>query len=239
MVGLDRCWAIIPAAGSGRRMGAAVPKQYLPLNGRPVIVHTIERLINHPRIAGVVVVLQASDRHWPAAVTYLPASASARLECVAGGIERSHSVLNGLRLLRHRAPDSDWALIHDAVRPCLRFDDLTQLIDTVSTASAEGGLLGSALTDTIKRTDANGRVVQTVPRDRLWRAFTPQMFRIGALTEALDVALSRGQTYTDEAQAMEQTGARPQLVCGHSDNIKITTAADLALAENILIQMRP
>lgn len=221
----SRCWAVVPAAGSGTRMGAAVPKQYLHLRGRTVLEHTLARLGMHPRIAGIVVALSPSDTLWPTLRFDFPA----RLMTTAGGSERCHSVLNGLERLAELAAPDDWVLVHDAARPCLRAADIDHLLAVL--ADGEGGLLGLPLIDTVKRTDEAGHILQTVPREGLWRALTPQMFRFGALRAALRDAVTKGVAVTDEAAAMELAGCRPRIVEGCGDNIKITRPDDLILAE--------
>lgn len=220
-----RYWAVVPAAGVGRRMGGTVPKQYLTLRDRPVIEHTLHTLVEHPRIARVIVAVSAADSWW-AACCY---DGDPRVQRVAGGRERADSVLNGLLALQDQAADEDWVLVHDAARPCLQRSDLDKLMQGLSQHPV-GGLLAIPLADTIKRADGTGAVQETVPREQLWRAFTPQMFRYGALREALERARDRHQLVTDEACAMELAGAAPQLVEGRSDNIKITSPDDLVLA---------
>lgn len=227
-------WAIVPAAGVGSRMGAPLPKQYLQLDGQTVIEHTLERLCAHPRIEAVVVPLSDSDQWW----AEIDLGRFAKPVIAApGGAERCHSVLNGLACLAGRAGDDDWVLVHDAARPCLRLEDLELLIDTLSDHPS-GGLLGLPVADTMKRTDATGEVVETVSRDQLWRALTPQMFRCRALREALTQALADGYLVTDDASAMEHAGYRPRMVEGHGDNIKITRPQDLLLAQTYLQQQR-
>lgn len=221
-----RCWAVIPAAGIGRRMGTDVPKQYLPLRGKTVIEHSVERLSSHPGISAVVVVLSAGDRWW----ARLAAAGDGRVIRATGGAERCHSVLNGLRVLSERAAPNDWVLVHDAVRPCVRAQDVARLI-AAAAGHPSGALLGLPVRDTMKRADAHGDVCETVERAGLWHALTPQMFRLGALSEALEHTLARGVLVTDEAQAMELTGTRPRMVESHPDNIKITRREDLELAE--------
>jgi 2-C-methyl-D-erythritol 4-phosphate cytidylyltransferase len=212
-------------------MGGATPKQYLPLGGRTVIDHALERLLQHPSIAGVVVVLGAQDEWWP---TTAFASHPAVMRA-AGGVERCHSVRNGLGELGGRAAEHDWVLVHDAARPCLRPEDLERLISGVSEHPV-GGLLGVPVRDTMKRTDASGGVRETVPREHLWHAFTPQMFRLGVLRDALDLALDQDHEVTDEASAMEFAGHRPLMIEGHADNLKVTRPEDLALAGFYLSQ---
>ncbi len=222
-------WIVIPAAGVGKRMGADVPKQYLPLQGRPVIVHTLERLAALPGVRGVMVAVSAEDRHWPALELSLPVP----LWTAEGGVERCHSVLNALTDLGLHAQEADWVLVHDAARPCVRRADLERLVETLQDDPV-GGLLAMPVRDTMKRAEPDGRVVTTEPREGLWHALTPQMFRLGALRHALEEAIEAEDLVTDEAAAMERAGFRPRLVEGHGDNIKITRPEDLALAEFFL-----
>ena len=224
-----RYWVVIPAAGAGSRMGADMPKQYLPLIGRPVLAHTLERLAGHPRVAGTVVVLAPDDRRWDG----LDLGPLARPRRVDGGAERCQSVLNGLEALAGEAADDDWALVHDAARPCVRREDIDRLLDDLADHPV-GGLLGLPVRDTMKRADATGTVRETVSREGLWHALTPQIFRYGRLRRALGTVLESGRLVTDEAQAMELAGYRPQMVEGSPDNIKVTHPRDLALAELFL-----
>ena len=223
-----RYWAMVPAAGAGKRMGLAVPKQYLSLAGRPVIAHTLASLLHHPRIDGVAVAIGAGDEWWPTVAAEL--NAAKPLRVVTGGAERCHSVLNGLEALSEPAQPEDWVLVHDAARPCLTAGDLDRLIDTLADDPV-GGLLAVPVRDTLKQADDAGRVAATVDRSRLWHALTPQMFRLGMLHEALRAALARGLLVTDEAAAIEAAGFAPRLVEGRADNLKITRPEDLALAE--------
>lgn len=228
-------WALVPAAGSGSRMGVAIPKQHLPLRGRPVIVHALETLCSHPRIQGVQVVLAKGDDAWLQVPPLLGHQARKLLPPVPGGASRAESVLNGLRHLARLADPEDWVLVHDAARPCLRKADLDALIEVLR-GGCEGAILGAPVADTLKRVDG-GHIVGTTSREGLWRAFTPQAFRLGALKVALTSALEEGGEITDEASAMESFGDRPCMVRGHADNIKITVAEDLPLAEHILAAM--
>lgn len=224
-------WALVPAAGIGARMGADRPKQYLPLLGRPLIAHALERLCTHPRLRGVMVGIADNDPYWPA----VSVPFSRFLGTYTGGAERAVTVRNGLQaLVAHARPD-DWVLVHDAVRPCLRHSDIDALMDAAA-ACPDGGLLALPITDTIKRADREARVTETVVREGLWRALTPQMFRVAQLSDALDSALRAGVTITDEAAAIERAGGRPLLVPGQADNLKVTLPADLALAELYLKQ---
>lgn len=207
-------------------MGARVPKQYLPLLGRPIIEHTLERLCTTPRVSGVVVAVSENDGWWPDVRT----ACKVRPLQAPGGEERCHSVLNALRLLEERAGPDDWVMVHDAVRPCLRTADVERLVSAVADHPV-GGLLALPVRDTMKRADPDGQVEETVSRDALWHALTPQMFRLGVLRAALEGALADGVIVTDESQAVERAGGSPLLVEGHGDNIKITRAGDLPLAE--------
>ena len=235
-----RYWVVVPAAGAGRRMGAAIPKQYLPLAGRPVLAHTLSTFLTPPRIAGLVVVISAEDEYWPQVAAQLPQDKPCLV--TNGGAERSASVLNGLQALTTIAQLEDWVLVHDAARPCLRASDLELLISTLANDPL-GGLLAVPVSDTLKQADARERVMATADRSTLWRALTPQMFRLGALLAALRQAQAKGLSITDEAMAVEASGGAPRLVEGRADNLKITKPEDLALAEFYLrggleIQMR-
>lgn len=224
-------WAVIPAAGAGLRMGSDLPKQYLKLLGKTVLEHTIERLAKYPDICGIVVALSADDPYWPR----LSIATEKTLHTVNGGAERCHSVLNALNYLGGFADKDDWVLVHDAARPCIRQDDLERLINELR-SHPYGGLLGLPVSDTMKRTDSSGNVVETVERSQLWRALTPQMFPLGVLRDAIQSAIDNGELVTDDASAMELSGKAPHMVEGHSDNIKITRPQDLKLAELYLAQ---
>lgn len=210
-------------------MGSAVPKQYLPLAGRTVIEHTLERISGAPYLAGIVIALAPDDEYWPRLQLNYPVP----IYYVQGGAERVDSVLAGLNYLSELAAPDDWVLVHDAARPCLRVTDLEHLVSQLETHPV-GGLLALPIADTVKRTTENGRVIATLARVNLWRALTPQMFRFDQLRAALTDALARGDVPTDESAAIEATGLQPQIVIGHADNIKITHAGDLALAELFL-----
>jgi 2-C-methyl-D-erythritol 4-phosphate cytidylyltransferase len=215
-------------------MRATLPKQYLALNDRPVIAHALARLCAHARVHGVWVGIAADDAYWRAHAAEWACSPKLR-GTYPGGATRADTVLNGLAALAGQAQDHDWVLVHDAVRPCLRGADVDRLIADVE-ATEDGGLLALPMADTVKRGDEQGCVVETVSRRGLWRALTPQMFRVGRLREALQQAHARGIEVTDEAMAIELAGGHPRLVPGHPDNIKITLPGDLALAELFLKQ---
>lgn len=231
---LPRYWAVVPAAGSGTRMGGELPKQYLPLRGRMVIEHTLQRLLRHAKISGVVVAVANPDPYFAAIRARLPDYGKPLL-MAEGGAERCHSVLNALRALEPVASATDWVLVHDAVRPCLRHVDIDRLIQALD-GHPSGGLLGLRLNDTIKRVDAASGVRATENRSELWRALTPQMFHLGALSAALAQAIAEQAPVTDECAAMERLGAVPLIVQGAPDNIKITHPQDLPLAEFYLSQ---
>lgn len=224
-------WVIVPAAGVGKRMGSSTPKQYLELLGRPVINHTLERVLLHPAIDGVYVALGEEDAWW--ADTEFASHPD--IVRVAGGSERCFSVLNALRKLAGRAQPHDWVLVHDAARPCLRRRDIDHLISMLESHPA-GGLLGVPVRDTMKRTSDTDEINETVDRNNLWHAYTPQMFRFDRLSAAMQGAIDAGYLVTDEASAIEWAGERPLMVEGHPDNIKITRPEDLALAEFYLSQ---
>ncbi len=217
--------AVVPAAGAGRRMGADIPKQYLQIHGKAVIDWTLQTLLSHPDIESLVVALSADDEYWPDTLS----ASDSRVRTVTGGEERCHSVLNALEALVPAAGEDDWVLVHDAARPCVRPDDISRLIRLAS--NGVGGVLGVPVHDTMKKTDTDGGIIETVERKRLWHAFTPQMFPLGLLRHSLRAALAAGVEVTDEASAMEWAGYRPLMVEGAATNIKITRPADLSLAE--------
>lgn len=224
-----RRWAIVPAAGQGSRFGAEKPKQYTTLLGRPIVSWTLASLLAEPSLAGIMVALSPGDDHWAT----VPEASDPRVRLCRGGERREQSVANALEALEGAAADTDWVLVHDAARPCLRTDDLQALFLELGDDSV-GGLLAVPVSDTLKRGDDSDRVDATVPRDGLWRALTPQMFRYGLLRRALALCLERGRTVTDEAAAIECLGLQPKLVRGHSDNIKVTNPEDAVLAAAIL-----
>ncbi|MEZ5463050.1 2-C-methyl-D-erythritol 4-phosphate cytidylyltransferase [Dokdonella sp.] len=221
-------WCVVPAAGRGSRFGADLPKQYMLVAGKPLIQWTLERLAAHPRIAGILVTLAQSDPCWDAMGLRLDKP----LLRVNGGNQRADSVLAGLRGLPESVADGDFVLVHDAARPCIHPGDIDDLVERG--LEAGGALLAAPLRDTLKRAAEDSRVQETESRDHRWRAMTPQFFRRGELQSALESAQRRGVAISDEAMAMEQAGFRPMLVEGREDNIKVTTPADLAIAEYLL-----
>jgi 2-C-methyl-D-erythritol 4-phosphate cytidylyltransferase len=232
-----RYFVVMPAAGSGRRFAASVPKQYAALGTSTVIEHALAPFEADPDCAGIVVTVAKDDTTWPA----VAARRGRLIETAAGGEKRAHSVRNGLRALVVRARDDDWIMVHDAARPCLVAADIECLKRELAPHPV-GGLLAMPLADTLKRALEPGtrstHVDATLDRDGLWRAATPQVFRHGVLLRALEAAIEAGRMPTDEAQAVEWSGQRPRLVAGRADNIKVTTAEDLGLAAAILAARR-
>lgn len=226
------CWGIVPAAGTGKRFGAAIPKQYLPLHGKTVCEHSLGRLLEVAALQHIVVCLSPEDSQF----ARLPIARHSRLSTILGGAERCHSVLNGLHALQGKADDKDWVLVHDVARPCVRPADIEHLIRQVQQQKAIGGILANPVRDTMKRADPQQQVIETVSRDHLWHALTPQMFPLGLLRQALQAALTDQALVTDEASAMERLGYHPLLVEGHPDNLKITHPQDLPLAGLFLRQ---
>ncbi len=217
--------AIVPAAGVGSRMQADRPKQYLTIQGKTVLEHTVEKLLSHPKVDHVVVAISQGDPYYP----QLAIANHPQVTRVDGGQERADSVLSGLQFVAQQGL-AEWVLVHDAARPCVTLQDIDALIDS-ATAHAVGGILAAPVKDTMKRSHANQDIDHTVERVNLWHALTPQMFKTQLLTSALERALEQGAVITDEASAIEWIGQNPMLVTGRSDNIKITQPEDLALAE--------
>jgi 2-C-methyl-D-erythritol 4-phosphate cytidylyltransferase len=222
-------WALVPAAGSGRRFGGDVPKQYLHAAGKPLIGHALEALLAHPQMDGAVVALAADDPHWPGWTTL---HGKPVVTCV-GGVERADSVLAALHALPENVAHDALLLVHDAARPNVRGGDLSTLI-AAANVQRDGAILAAPVRDTLKASDADHRIEATVPRAGLWRALTPQAFRRDLLQRALQAAQAAGVTVTDEAMAVERLGLHPVLVEGREDNLKVTTPADLALVEFLL-----
>jgi len=220
--------AVVPAAGVGARMGANIPKQYLMLQDKAVIEHTLTALLSHPRIEAVVVALGPEDS-WFADIAIAKDPAIIR---VNGGKERADSVLAGLQACQ----SYHWVLVHDAARPCLTHSDVDSLI-AGALESEHGAILGCQVRDTMKRTNTSGHIIATVDRDLLWHALTPQMFPVKLLTDALTTGLADNANITDEASAIERLGFMPKMVVGRADNIKITRPEDMPLAMLYLQQL--
>jgi 2-C-methyl-D-erythritol 4-phosphate cytidylyltransferase len=216
-------WAVVPAAGSSRRFGGDVPKQYRDIGGKPVLRWSLEKLAA-AGVDGIVVVLAADDHRWP---DWREVD-GVKIVTAIGGAERVDSVLSGLRALPPWVADDTPILVHDAARPCVRVADIERLL------RAGAGLLAVPMRDTVKQRLEDR--VATLPREALWRAQTPQCFARGVLTVALASARAGGRTPTDEAQAMEWLGHPIALIEGSEDNLKITTEQDLRLAHWLLIE---
>jgi len=226
-------WAVIPAAGSGSRMHSDTPKQYLEFQGKTIIEHCLDRLLSHPGIDGAVIVLAQDDRSWEK----LEYDASKPVFIADGGETRLHSVYSGLTTLQYRCGNDAIALVHDAVRPLVSHDDLGKVIAAARQHTA-GAILAAAVNDTLKLQNDNLEIARTVPREGLWRAFTPQVFHLQVLLNALRRVIDDNIAITDDAQAVELAGYSPALVAGNTENLKITTPADLALAERIWLNQR-
>jgi 2-C-methyl-D-erythritol 4-phosphate cytidylyltransferase len=224
-------WAIVPAAGIGKRMQSVIPKQYLPLNGRPVLEHTLNTLLENKNISGLVIALQQDDAYF----SDIKINSGKPVLRAAGGVERADSVLNALTTLFQYDQfnaDNDWVMVHDAVRACLTQQDIETLVSEVA-EDKNGGLLALPVRDTMKRQNVDKAiacVAKTINRENLWHALTPQYFHAASLKTALEKAQLDGISITDESSAMEFAGFSPKLVQGHEDNIKITRPGDLRLA---------
>ena len=219
--------ALVPAAGSGSRFGAELPKQYAMLHGKPVLQHALDRLQQQFPLDRLYVVLAADDELFDAMISMT--AIVTPLRC--GGATRGASVHNAL-LRMTDVVDDDWIVVHDAVRPCVDADSSLRLQRELATDGV-GGFLALPVTDTLKRVDADARVVRTEPREGLWRAQTPQMFRHGVLRRAL--ALPGQDAWTDEAQAVEALGLKARAIPGHAFNVKVTFPDDLAMASAIMV----
>lgn len=219
-----QCWAVVPAAGVGKRMQADRPKQYLPLAGKTVIEHTLTRLLESGAFQKVAVAISVEDPYWPE----LSIAKHPDVITAPGGKERADSVLSALNALKDLASDDDWVLVHDAARPCLTTADIHLQIETLKNDGV-GGILALSSHDTLKHVDGD-TITATIDRKHVWRALTPQMFKYGMLRDALQQT-EGNPAVTDEASALELLGYKPKIVEGRPDNIKITRPEDLALAQ--------
>ncbi|MFK7814800.1 MAG: 2-C-methyl-D-erythritol 4-phosphate cytidylyltransferase [Gammaproteobacteria bacterium] len=227
-------WVIVPAAGTSQRMATSVPKQYLPLSGSTVIEASLRNFLKHPNVLGVVVALHKDDSNWE----NLAINSDSKIHTVLGGESRSASVLNAIRYLKNTpAEDQDFVIVHDAARPCLRYTDLELLMQQLENDDV-GGILAAPVIDTLKVIEKQDKslstIVKTLDRESIWRALTPQMFRLDVLSRALEYCVKQNIDITDEASAIEQLGLRVKLVKGQSDNIKITHTEDIELAAGVL-----
>lgn len=227
MSDLQNIWVVIPAAGVGKRMKSAIPKQYLQINNKTILEHTIARFSNRADISGVMIALSPDDEYFDNSLI----SRGSDIFRTTGGNERSDSVHNALRALSElTANDEDWVLVHDAARPCVAQADIDRLIKECLDLQ-QGGILAMPVRDTMKRQSThNNTIAHTENREGLWHALTPQMFRLGELRAALEQSFSDGFSVTDEASAMEYCDMHPLLVEGASSNIKVTRPSDLSLA---------
>jgi 2-C-methyl-D-erythritol 4-phosphate cytidylyltransferase len=226
---MSEIFALVPAAGSGSRMGGGIPKQYLPLAGQPMIYHALATLCAHPDVRSVFVVLAPDDANWH---SYDWSSFGDKLQPLfCGGATRAESVLNGLMAAELEL--DDWLLVHDAARPCLSHKQLTSLIETLRDDEV-GGILAVPVADTLKRADVECRIARTESREGIWQAQTPQMFRTGLLLQALQTA----PNVTDDASAVEALGLHPKLVTSCSSNFKVTYPQDIELAELLLARRK-
>ena len=223
-----RIWAVIPAAGVGKRYGSEIPKQYLPLSGMPVLLHSINKFVKFDEIEEVLVALNPDDTFWPKLNFSHP-----KVKTIHGGSERCDSVNRALVELSGRAENEEWILVHDAARPCIRDFDVKKIIEIVHNEDV-GGLLACPILDTIKEVGDNLDVLKTIPREKLWSAMTPQIFQYELLKKAMNAVLVAGRSVTDEASAIELIGLTPRVVEGDKTNIKITHPQDMVLAESII-----
>ncbi|NMH60310.1 2-C-methyl-D-erythritol 4-phosphate cytidylyltransferase [Alteromonas ponticola] len=223
--------AVVPAAGIGTRMQAGKPKQYLEIAGKTILEHTLNALMAHPLVNHTIIAAHPDDTILPT----LPFYKKSWLSVVQGGSERAHSVLNAVSTL----PETAWALVHDAARPCLSVDDIGKLLALMKDESVAGGILATPVRDTMKRAHPTKSqiVSHTESRESLWHALTPQLFKAGELTHAIQAGLTSGTLITDEASAMEAVGHQVKLVAGNPANIKITHPEDLPLAAFYLSQL--
>lgn len=218
-------WCVIPAAGSGSRMQADTPKQYLQINGKAVLQHTIERMAQIPKLQGIVVALSENDPYWSS----IQVPENINLITTTGGAQRLHSVLNALHVLNSKANVDAWVMVHDAARPCVSLDDVAALHHSINSNHC-GAILATPITSTIKKV-ADSQITETVDRSNLWNAQTPQMFTLASLKNALESALAANTPITDDAQAVMATGEKVNIVHGSDKNIKITWPSDLSLAK--------
>ncbi len=222
-------WAIVPAAGSGQRFGAELAKQFHSIGDKLVADHTLGRLLTISKLQKILVPCNPGAESW----AQVSALKDQRVELLAGGAERFHSVLNGLRALANIAGSDDWVLVHDMARPCVTSADINKLIEQLD-GHAVGGILATPISDTLKKVTADNTITETLDRSDYRGAQTPQMFRYGLLVRALETMLEKQQVPTDEASAIEYIGEQAMIVEGRRDNIKITHREDLVIAQAIM-----
>ena len=229
----NKYFLVVPASGIGQRMNSKIPKQYLKLeNGLSILDQCLESTLSSEFISGFIVALDKKDKLFKSSVF---AAHEKLISIVNGGKERFHSVQSALSELSQIAKPDDWVLVHDAVRPCIKKDDIHKLIEEVGDDKV-GGILADKVVDTVKQKNSNG-LVSTIDRKKLHLAQTPQMFRFGILKEAIEKAIKLNIHVTDESEALECLGYSIRIVDGSSSNIKITTQEDLELANYYLKQL--
>ena len=226
---LPEPWVIIPAAGIGSRMQTATqPKQYFLIDKRSIIEHTLDPFLHYP-FKKIIIVIHKKDIQWKV----LSISSNSKIHTVEGGKTRAESVWNGLNALeKFNVQPMDWVLIHDAVRPCLTLEKLTQFIQAIKTEKV-GGLMAIPIRDTLKYV-INNKVSKTIARANIFQAQTPQMFRYNYLVDALKYVRLNNINTSDEASAIEQLGDHPKIISGDSSNIKVTYAEDVDLVNRLL-----
>ncbi|MBL4823077.1 MAG: 2-C-methyl-D-erythritol 4-phosphate cytidylyltransferase [Colwellia sp.] len=231
--GDEKFLVIVPAAGVGKRMLASCPKQYLEINKQSILTHTTNRLLSHPKIAKVILILSDEDEYF----SQTELADNTNIIRVSGGKERVDSVINGLQIID--VEKYPWVLVHDAARPCVTHEDIDKIIGQCI-ANNCGGLLATQVVDTMKQNSQvqPNMVSSTIERRNLWHAFTPQMYKTVELKQAIEQALKEGKDITDESSAIELAGLPSLLVLGRHDNIKITRPEDLALATFYLEQQK-
>ena len=222
-------FAVVPAAGIGKRMNSEIPKQYLKLAGEEILWRSIRRLRETGLLKDVVVAVSEDDEF----IHTLPSDLKSFCQIVIGGESRNESVFAALKKLKKRIKDHDFVLVHDAVRPCVRVSDIAQLVNQAKDSDL-GSILGVPITDTMKFTDTENNILRTVDRKNMWRALTPQLFKFDKLYESISFTIEQNIQVTDEAQAMEICGHSMRMIHGSPDNIKVTYSEDLAIAEYFL-----
>ena len=227
-----KIWALIPAAGIGSRMQSEIPKQYLEIDGKTILEHSLSKFLDHPSIEKVVVAINPEDKHW----AKLKVANHPKIKTVAGGATRAESVLNGLKAIQQHDGGNDWVMVHDAARPCLDSGSVDALIQA-GVDSEHGAILAIPSVDTVKLANANQTIDKTLNREQIWLAQTPQYFQVGQLADAIVAGLKQGLPITDEASAIEAQGMHPALVIGTRKNIKVTEPEDMLLASMWLAGM--
>ena len=220
-----KIWALIPAAGIGTRMKSELPKQYLEIDGKTILEHSLSKFLEHPSIDKVVVALHPNDNHW----AKIKIANHSKIITVEGGATRAESVLNGLKAIQQQHQQEDWVMVHDAARPCLDAGSIDALIQA-GNESKHGAILAIPSVDTVKLANANQTIDKTLNREQIWLAQTPQYFPVQTLADAIETGLEQGLAITDEASAIEAQGMHPALVIGTRKNIKVTEPEDMMLA---------